>query len=158
MLRVVFLVSRWTKAATDQCHWLKNVQCDRWEHSGEVTENGTPSVKVFRLNCSVTSRGRQHSWKTEPVNYDLVVDVRNYVRAFHLAERSTAGYSWVRPESSCFCWGQAHAFLPVVSVSCSDGDLEGLSFKHSRGKRIICLTEVLGVTKFSFYSQAHSNR
>lgn len=40
-----FLVSRWTKRATNQCHWLKNVECDRREHqwqlSGEVTEKGS---------------------------------------------------------------------------------------------------------------------
>lgn len=57
-----------------------------------------------------------------------------------------------------FCWGQAHAFLPVVSVSCSTRDLEGLSFKHSRGEENYLFNWSFGCYQVFFYSQAHSDK
>lgn len=102
-------------------------RCDCSTHWQEGTAwEWDPITRCFLAELFCYTQ-RKHSWKREPANITVwFVGMWSYVHAVHLAERSTAGCSWVRPERSCFCWRQARSLLPVVSVSCSARDLEGL--------------------------------
>lgn len=82
--------------------------------------------------------------------------MRSCVCAFHLAELlGTSGGGQKVPASA---EGKPMHFCLLCLSAAQPGIWRDYHLNTARGKRIICLTEILGVTKFFFYSQAHSNK
>lgn len=72
----------------------------------------------------------------------------------NIALLGTAGWGQKVPASAV---GKPMHFC-LLSVSCSARDLEGLSFKHSKGEENYLFNWSFGCYQVFFYSQAHSNR
>lgn len=73
----------------------------------------------------------------------------------NIALLGTAGWGQKVPASAV---GKPMHFCLLCLSAAQPGIWRDYHLNTARGKRIICLTEVLGVTKCFFYSQAHSNR